>query len=291
MTETNVTLTAVDGQSLAATLYDPEPRAQAGISIVISSALGVPRHYYAAFAEFLSAEGFAVLTYDVRGNGQSRPRRLKNFEARMSDWGELDMAAAFQWAHDNRPSDRLIAIGHSGGGQLLGLAPNGSLVDGVVTVAAQSGWWGHWTGLKYLPKRLVLRAIMGLLMPGMSALLGHFPGRRIGLFDLPAGVARQWARWCLDPDYLFGDASLDLSGYENFRAPILAFSFADDTYVAPAADKSVIGRFVSATKTWRHIDPADVGAAGIGHFGYFRPACRDTLWADTVNWIKAPNAA
>ena len=278
---------AADGFTLAASLFEPEGSAQLGVTAVISPALGVPRRFYKAFAGFLCAEGMTVLTYDVRGVGQSRPRRMKGFEARMSDWGELDMAAAFDWVQKNRNGDKLIAIGHSGGGQMLGLAPNGDLVDGVVAVAAQSGWWGHWRGLKYLPKRWVLRFMWSYFMPGVTALLGHFPGGRIGLFDLPAGVARQWASWCRDPDYLFGDPSLDLSGYQAFTAPILAFSFDDDTYVAPSAATSVIGRFDQAAITWRHIHPADLGLAAVGHFGFFKPANGQRLWTDTVDWIKA----
>ena len=33
------------------------------------------------------------------------------------------------------------------------------------------------------------------------------------------------------------------------------------------------------------IAPRDVGAAKIGHFGFFRPDHRDTLWRDAADWL------
>jgi len=35
------------------------------------------------------------------------------------------------------------------------------------------------------------------------------------------------------------------------------------------------------------ITPADVGTTKIGHFGFFRPEHRDTLWRGAAEWIEA----
>lgn len=32
--------------------------------------------------------------------------------------------------------------------------------------------------------------------------------------------------------------------------------------------------------------PSDVGAKAIGHFGFFRPEHRDTLWRGVAEWIQ-----
>ena len=32
--------------------------------------------------------------------------------------------------------------------------------------------------------------------------------------------------------------------------------------------------------------PADVGGAKIGHFGFFRPEHRDTLWRGAAEWLQ-----
>ena len=87
----DTTIVARDGYALAATVYEPERPWRATL---LSSATAVPRKIYRAFATFLAENGFAVLTYDYRGIGGSRPKSLKGFEARMRDWASLDVSAA-----------------------------------------------------------------------------------------------------------------------------------------------------------------------------------------------------
>jgi predicted alpha/beta hydrolase len=58
-------LVAQDGRHLAASWHEPAGAARA--VAVISSAAGVPRGYYRAFAGWLAARGYAVLSYDYRG--------------------------------------------------------------------------------------------------------------------------------------------------------------------------------------------------------------------------------
>ncbi len=281
----DVVLPAADGLELAATLHEAAVDDPLNRTVVINAALGVPHGYYRAFAAFLAAEGFDVLTYDVRGSGGSRPNSLRGYQARMSDWATLDMAGAFAWARQRRPGDKIFAVGHSAGGQMLGLAPNAGELDGFVAVAAISGNPNHWRGLGQLPRRLMMKLLVHVLMPGLPRLLGYFPGARIGFATLPKGVAYQWSNWVRHPDYLFGDPSLDFSGYGEFTAPIIAFSFEDDTYVAGHAHRNVIERFENAAVTWRHMHPHDEGHKAIGHFGFFKEALRDSLWRETADWM------
>ena len=35
------------------------------------------------------------------------------------------------------------------------------------------------------------------------------------------------------------------------------------------------------------IPPAEVGVKKIGHFGFFRPEHRDTLWRGAAEWLQA----
>src|ERR1700739_2940588 len=97
----DITIPAMDGYALAATLF--LPRAGKRNAVVINSATATPRRIYRAFAGYLAHCGFAVLTYDYRGIGGSRaiavegynkPKSLVGFKASMADWAALDATAA-----------------------------------------------------------------------------------------------------------------------------------------------------------------------------------------------------
>ena len=46
--------------------------------IVISSAIGVKQTFYAKYATYLANKGYLVFTYDYRGIGDSKPKKLKD---------------------------------------------------------------------------------------------------------------------------------------------------------------------------------------------------------------------
>ncbi|HEY2513476.1 MAG TPA: hypothetical protein VGI39_21555, partial [Polyangiaceae bacterium] len=50
-----------DGFPLAATLFAPRGRASQRRLVVLNSAMGVPRRYYAPFARYLAAHGLHVV--------------------------------------------------------------------------------------------------------------------------------------------------------------------------------------------------------------------------------------
>ena len=135
----DTTFAARDGYPLAATVFAP---AGAPTRVVlINSATAVPRKIYRGFASYLASQGFAALTYDYRGIGGSRPASLKGFEARMRDWAALDVAGAIDHVRGVWPAAPLCVVGHSFGGQTLGLVPNNTEVTRALFVAAQAGYW------------------------------------------------------------------------------------------------------------------------------------------------------
>ena len=97
----DITVPAMDGYPLAATLF--LPRGAKRHAVLINSATAVPRKLYRGFAGYLAGRGCAVLTYDYRGIGDSRqkamtgynrPKSLVGFKASMSDWAAQDVTAA-----------------------------------------------------------------------------------------------------------------------------------------------------------------------------------------------------
>jgi len=113
--QTNISITAKDNQVLAATLFTP--KLANGICIQINSAMAVTRGFYRTFAQYLAEQGFTVVTYDYRGIGDSYCKNWRNIT--LWQWGELDYPAVTDWLSANYPDHRMVALGHSLGGQWL----------------------------------------------------------------------------------------------------------------------------------------------------------------------------
>ena len=273
----DLTFPAADGYALAGTLF--EPAAPNGRTVLVAPATGVLRRIYAPFAAFLAAEGFRVLTWDWRGTGGSRPAgSLRGFDASLRLWAERDLAGAIDWAGRRHPGDRVVAVGHSFGGQAMGLAPNANRLGALVTVASQSGYWGLWPR----PARWRYALLWYAAMPLATRLFGYFPARLFGLGeDLPAGVALQWARWCRRPSYM-GDA---WAGHRAITAPLLAYSFDDDPFAPLDAAAEFYSRFGSHERRHRHLTPAEAGTDRVGHWGFFREGRMPALWSEAAEWL------
>jgi predicted alpha/beta hydrolase len=287
MGERTVTFAASDGQRLTATLFEPDAAAGGARAarVLINSATGVRRGYYAAFARFLAARGFAVMTYDYRGIGESRPRRLRGFDAHMHEWGALDQGAAIDHLVGGDSSARLLVVGHSFGGQALALAPNAGRIAAALTVGAQHAYWRHWDP----PRRYVLWALWHAVMPGLSHLAGYFPSHLLGLGeDLPKGVALEWARLARNPRAAASLPRLTAAdGFAEFDAPIRLLSFTDDHYAPPRAVEALRSLYPNAPTEHRSIDPHTVGRSSIGHFGFFRERVGGELWPAHAEWLAS----
>ncbi|HWP34111.1 MAG TPA: alpha/beta fold hydrolase [Thermodesulfobacteriota bacterium] len=275
---------ARDRFALAASLYQPQAGTRPDAVVLINPATAVKRGFYDRFARFLADRGFAVVTYDYRGVGESRPTRLRGFAASMHEWGERDLAGVIDWIAARFPESRLLVVGHSAGGQLVGLADNNDRIRALLAVAAQSGDWRLWPR----PLRYALALLWYAAVPAATRLFGYLPGW-LGIGEaLPRGVALEWARWCRTEGYLVGgDGAGRRAGFARVTAPVLAYSFADDPYAPAAAVDALLRWYVNAPRTHRHVTPAEAGVPAIGHFGFFRDRVRDTLWREAAAWLRA----
>lgn len=277
----DLTLPATDGYPLAATSF--VPAAPAAAWVIVNSATAVRRTYYARFARFLAEHGFAVVTYDYRGIGGSRPRRLRGFEARMRDWAQRDAAGVMDWVHTRRRG-RVLAVGHSFGGQALGLLPAPERLAGALIVGAQSGYWRHWTGWR----GPAVAAFWYAVIPALTGACGYYPGSvlRMGE-DMPAGVAREWARWGRRRGYVTdADGGALRPGYARIAFPIRSYSFSDDRLAPPRAVEALLGFYAAARVERRALTPRDLGVRAIGHWGFFRDRFRDPLWVEAADWLR-----
>jgi predicted alpha/beta hydrolase len=277
------TIPATDGFRLAATLYSPDEEAAYPV-VLINPATGVKRGIYDRFARFLAGRGMHVLSYDYRGIGGSRTKPLRALHASMVDWGTRDLAGAVDWLVEQFPRSPLLAVGHSSGGQLLGLTDRIQHVSALLTVGAQSGYWRHWDA----PRRYQLALLWYAAMPAAARLLGYFPAKRLGMGeDLPGGVALEWARWCRNPNYISDERGVPLRPYfGDFAGPLLAYSFSDDRFAPRAAVEALLGFYHRARKEHRHLSPADLKVDAIDHFQWLRESFRPTLWEDMATWLE-----
>lgn len=258
-----------DGERIVGDRFEARaPQAQA----VIAPAMGVPRGFYRRFAEYLAGRGITTIVFDYR----DRPG------ARLADWGRLDLEAVLSGQVNECPT---FLIGHSCGGQIAGLAPSCRRLTGLVLVAAQSGYWGHWQDRGRLGMWLLGHLLIPLLARG-----DRFPARRLGLFpvDPPAGVITEWGRWMRNPRYLFDrDNDLDTTTYRDLTQSALVYGFDDDGYAPPAAIDALLVEYPRLSVTRHQLSPADTGDTPIGHMGFFRQHVRETLWRPAADWLLA----
>lgn len=277
-----IRIDAGDGYPLAARLYEPAGETIAAVQI--NGATGVPQRYYAAYARYLARQGFAVLTYDYRGIGQSRSREWQGEAPRMLHWGERDLAATLDWLHARYPGLPLLAVGHSGGGWLSGLAANNHLLRAQFTVASQNGYWRHW------PARLqpVLAGLWHLAMPAATRTFGKLPAALMGA-ELPAGVARDWARWCRHPQFITDERGRPLRAhFQSWQGRLRLTALADDDFYAPQrAVRALAPLYASAQTEVVVCEPRRYGVRAIGHFGYFRAHMPQALWQEGADWLRA----
>ncbi len=253
-----------------------EPADAPRAAVVVPSAMGVTQNFYARFAEWLAARGYLAVTFDYRGIGQSAPASLRGFEIDIRDWATQDCVAVIDFVKARAPGVPLYWVGHSLGGQLLGLIPNRGRIDRAITIAAGSGYWRE---NSWQTRRFVLW-LWYVVAPLALRIAGFFPGKRLRMVgDLPRGVMAQWRRWCLNPEYVVGAEGESVRhSYASVRTPLLSLSFTDDEMMSEQGIRSLHRLYTSAPIEYRRIAPRDVGAARIGHFGFFRSQFESTLW-------------
>lgn len=279
---TDLVIAARDGYPLAATLFEAVGDRK-GV-VLVNSATAVKRTFYAKFAGWLAGQGYDVVTYDYRGIGGSRPQgSFRSFTGTLTEWATQDMAGAIDWACRERKVDRVRVIGHSIGGQLLGMAPNADKIAAALCVASQSGEWRLWPTAFGKAKMLVW---MYAALPAVGAALGYVPGKLGMGEDLPNTVAREWARWCRTRGYLLGDDTSRRALYERITVPLLAISFSDDDYAPKETVDAWLGFFPRANKAHWHRSPRDAGTKAVGHFGFFRSTGQQTLWPQAAEWLS-----
>ena len=248
-------------------------RKDARAVVLINNATGVPARYYASFAKWLAGtQNLITLVWDYRDFGLSgEPERSR---ATLADWGVEDAAAARGWLRAQFPELPLWLIGHSLGGLALPFQPQLESLSRVITVAA---------GPVHLSDHPILHRVMvGSTWYGhgplLTSLMGHFPGKRLGLgANIPGPAYWQWRRWCSRRGSALADPTMPPLAGSSLKAPVTLVAFADDALVPPGAVWWLAEWLPEAQVTRCLIRPQEHGLRRIGHVGAFSPRSR-VVW-------------
>ena len=278
-----LTMQCSDGYVLQGRMFSPRGRAR-GATVIVCPAIFVRQRFYASFAAYLARQGFCAVTFDNRGMGRSLAAELPGWEHHLNHWGERDLPAVMARARSENPGHRLFVVGHSMGGQLVGLSPAVHGLAGIVTVAATSAWWGHWA----FPMNLAILVWFGLV-PLLGRVVDPLPASALGLGpDVASALVRDWARWGRHQCYIHGPFGMRPC-MGDYREHVLALAFTDDQHLGCGrAVEALHGHYTRAELDIRHVDPHQLGVDQLGHFGYFREATGRILWEQTVAWMERP---
>lgn len=255
--------------------YWHEPQGAPRATVIIGAAIGIPQSYYQTFAAWLAGEGFRVVTFDYYGHGESLQGALRDVKCTLSDWAANDCASVLEQAYQQLPEQPLYWVGHSLGGQIVPFIRGNEKITKLITVACGSGYW------KGNAKNTRLQALLlwKLIMPSLIPLYGYFPGKKLKLIgDLPANVARQWRRWCLNPRYAAGIDAQHQAAYSRFVQPVVGLAFTDDEMISAANFHTLHQSFDQAPVELRFFDPAQFAQKRIGHLGFFRSQHQEGAW-------------
>ena len=258
-----------------------ESTGAARASVVIGCAIGVPQRYYQDFAAWLAGQGLEVFTFDWRDQGESLAGALRGKRPMLQNWVR-DYEMVIAHAKAALPERPLYLVGHSLGAQTPGLFAHPERVDGMLAVAAGSGYWR--VNAPQLRRRIL--PFWYLVMPVATWWAGYFPGARLGMVgDLPASIAWQWRRWCLHPQYGMG-AENARDAYARVRFPIHLLRMMDDEMMSEQGNADLLAMYANAPHTIEQLGPQDTAGQRIGHLGFFKPRFEATLWPRAVTALN-----
>lgn len=243
--------------------------------VIIVSAAGVLQTFYRTLAQFFQTNGISVITFDYTGIGKSLNGNIKKENSSLANWGNRDLEAVIIHATETFPQHKIILLGHSIGGQLIGLAPSSCIADKIILVATQSGYWKFWKGVS----KIRMWVNWYLLVPVFTKVFGYLPSKKFSLMEsLPKRAADEWAKWCRNSDYLFPYFSDNKLYYDQIKCNITSISIDDDFFAPKESVEWLTAKFKKASIKRLHFNPEQFNVSKIGHFSLFTEKFKDSIW-------------
>lgn len=275
----STTIVASDGFPLSATRFLPGGPSQ-GV-VLIAPGAWFRQCAYERFARYLASQGLEAVTWDWRGIGNSRYEAgARDRRLTMRAWAWRDFEAMLTWGNTRAGAGPLLLVAHAFGGQSLGLAPSAELVQRAVFVGAAE--------VTHLPaglfRRWARRAMWHAGVPVLTRVFGRLPlSLTSHCEDLPAGVARDLARWSRRATY-FGN----WEGHARLTIPILSYSYLDDPMAPPDAVEALLRRYSSSRSQHRLLHPPPSGRRSEGHYRFFQAGVQPGLWGAAADFLLSP---
>ena len=258
-----------------------EPQNSNGKLLLINSATGVKQQIYFSFAKYLREKDFTVITYDYRGIGESKPAKMKGFEASMRIWGTQDFESVTNYILDKFPAYEKFCLGHSVGALIIGMSKNSGIFKKLIFVATQDAYLGN---LKW---NVAIAGLVGfgIAVPLTTTIFGYFPAHRFGLGEsLPKGVAYDWQTLILNKrstSKLYDQIEDDFSKKLNQKTFIIHAE--DDLWITKKGMESLMNNvYPHLQKTYREIKVSESEKGEIGHVNFFR-SYNKKLWQMVLN--------
>ncbi len=260
-----ISITAADGHRFDAGLF--RAASAAAPVLIFLSALGTPSRVYRGFAAAMAAQGIHVCTPDWRGLASSSVRASRRHDHGYRELVEIDAPALIATLTERFPDSPVWIGGHSLGGQLSTLmaARQPDRVHGLLPIASGS------VALSCYPPRLQ-RGIrmLGLVSRISGAMVGHFPGQRIGFGGREArGVMKDWVHVAHTGRYEpVGTAFNYERALAELAMPVLALNFKGDTWAPEAAASYLLGKLPQCQREQWTWGDADTGGQHLDHFSW-----------------------
>ncbi len=249
--------------------------------LLINAATGVKQHIYFSFAKYSAEKGFTTITYDYRGIGESKPEKMKNFDASMRIWGTEDFKTLTGFIQENFADYRKFCLGHSVGALILGMNEDSVIFEKFIFVATQDAYIGN------LTFKVAVSALLGfgIAVPVTTAVLGYFPAQYFGLGEsLPKGVALDWRALILaqkSTKRLYEKIEKNFS--ENLHQKTFIIHAEDDNWITKKGMESLMKNIYPNLKpTYREIKKSESEKGEIGHINFFR-SFNKNLWEIVLN--------
>jgi predicted alpha/beta hydrolase len=283
-----VRIEAADGFPLALRHYSPQCDVGSPRAAIFLCATAAKQGRFSDYARFLASRGWHAVTFDYRSIGESVTPEGAEHLVSMRAWGREDLSAVIDWTSSQLGDPAIALVTHSIGGQIVPLARNVDRVRAMLAVSVQKGYYRLWPTWR----RYAVYAFFRFYVPFFLRMRNHVPlSWAVSHLDrLERGVAEDYARWTLRPDYVDDRGHSLHDAYASFVAPILSLSFDDDVIYAPkpTVDRLFEHFYRNAPVLRAHVTPKRCGLQALAHSGFFRPdVCPVLFWEETESWLRS----